>query len=174
MAQSPTAQRKRTGTSPAAARRKTERKDDATRGSAAASARTQSAAAKSAPHARDGHGGAAHRVAGLVHHTAHATVPIPYLTPADLAATARTAVSHLPTHLPSAVPTGRPGPAPRPAGHPSRERLALYGGLGALAVAGAVEWPVALAIGAATAVARSGRHEAEPARERTPHGKRAG
>jgi hypothetical protein len=66
-------------------------------------------------------------------HTAHTDLPIPYFTPGDLTANAHAITSHLP---------------------PPRQ-LALYGGLGALALAGAVDWPVALAIGAATAVARS-------------------
>ncbi|WNM29294.1 hypothetical protein RKE30_02215 [Streptomyces sp. Li-HN-5-11] len=39
---------------------------------------------------------------------------------------------------------------------PTRD-LAFYGGLGALAVAGALEWPVALAIGGATWLVRSRR-----------------
>jgi hypothetical protein len=37
---------------------------------------------------------------------------------------------------------------------PERERLVYYAGLGALAVAEVVEWPVALAIGVGTEVAR--------------------
>jgi hypothetical protein len=119
---------------------------------------TRSTAAKGghATHAHNGHGGDGQHVAGLAHHTAHATVPIPYLTPSDMAATARTAASHLPAAVPGRLPSGV---ASRLPGLPSRERLALYGGLGALAVAGAVDWPVALAIGAATAVARAGRQE---------------
>ncbi|MFE2431506.1 hypothetical protein ACFXJ5_32805 [Streptomyces sp. NPDC059373] len=68
-------------------------------------------------------------------HTAHTDVPIPYFTPGDLTANAHVITSHLP-----------PLPPPR--------QLAFYGGLGALALAGAVDWPVALAIGAATVVAR--------------------
>ncbi|MFF1603216.1 hypothetical protein ACFVYV_38090 [Streptomyces mirabilis] len=35
----------------------------------------------------------------------------------------------------------------------------FYGGLGALTVAGALEWPVALAVGGATWLLRSGQQE---------------
>jgi hypothetical protein len=76
-------------------------------------------------------------------HTAHPSVPIPYVTPRDVTAGVRAAGSKL-----SSMP-----PLPPP------KRLAFYGGLGALAVFGAVDWPVAVAIGAATVVARSGRKE---------------
>jgi hypothetical protein len=37
---------------------------------------------------------------------------------------------------------------------PPRDQLALYGGLGAAAALGVLDWPVAIAVGAATAVAR--------------------
>jgi hypothetical protein len=78
---------------------------------------------------------------GVRMHTLHAELPIPYLTPDDISANARTAGAKL----------SPPMPPPK--------RLAFYGGLGALAVFGAVDWPVAVAIGAATMVARSGRHD---------------
>jgi hypothetical protein len=42
---------------------------------------------------------------------------------------------------------------------PPPERLAYYGGLGALAVAGVVSWPVAAAIGVGTVIAQRGRAE---------------
>jgi hypothetical protein len=77
-------------------------------------------------------------------HTVHADLPIPYFTPRDITANAHVVTSHLPA--PSAMPPPR--------------TLAFYGGLGALALAGAVDWPVALAIGAATVVAR-GKGEKE-------------
>jgi hypothetical protein len=41
---------------------------------------------------------------------------------------------------------------------PPPKRLAFYGGLGALAVVGALDWPVAVAIGAAAAVARGSKN----------------
>lgn len=74
---------------------------------------------------------------GLRMHTLDIDAPlhIPYFTPGDVLDNARTATSWLP-------------PLP-----PARE-LAFYGGLGALAVAGALEWPVAVAIGGATLVVR--------------------
>ncbi|MBL3671350.1 hypothetical protein JL475_36710 [Streptomyces sp. M2CJ-2] len=62
--------------------------------------------------------------------TAHARVPIPYVTPGDMFSTARPATSIL----------------------PSPRRLAFYGLLGAMAVVEAVEWPIAVAVGAATEV----------------------
>jgi hypothetical protein len=37
---------------------------------------------------------------------------------------------------------------------PPRDQLALYGGLGAAAALGVLDWPVAIAVGAGTAVAR--------------------
>lgn len=76
-------------------------------------------------------------------HTAHASIPVPYVTKGDLSANVRAAGAVLPDIRP-----------------PSPERAAFYAGLGALAVLGAVEWPVAAAIGAATVVAHRGRHEA--------------
>jgi hypothetical protein len=87
-------------------------------------------------------------------HTAHPRVPIPYVTPGDMMTNARTVASAI----------------------PSPRRLAFYGGLGALAIFGALEWPVAAAIGAATEVIareRGERHEramasGTPGEERTP------
>ncbi|MFI9603228.1 hypothetical protein ACWEQ7_09070 [Streptomyces sp. NPDC004069] len=54
--------------------------------------------------------------------------------------------------------------APVPMPHVSLEKvttrdLVFYGGLGALAVAGVLEWPVALAVGGATWLVRSRRKE---------------
>lgn len=67
-------------------------------------------------------------------HTAHPRVPIPYVTPGDMF-------------------TGARGGARAVAGLlPSPRRLAYYGILGGMAVAGALEWPVAIAVGAATEV----------------------
>jgi hypothetical protein len=63
-------------------------------------------------------------------HTAHPRVPIPYVTPGDMLTGARAATSRL----------------------PSPRRLAFYGLLGGMAVAGALEWPIAVAVGAATEV----------------------
>lgn len=67
-------------------------------------------------------------------HTAHPRVPIPYVTPGDMFAGARTGARAATGLLPS----------PR--------KLAYYGILGGMAVAGALEWPVAVAVGAATEV----------------------
>ncbi|MGW4031634.1 hypothetical protein ACWEFL_20355 [Streptomyces sp. NPDC004838] len=72
--------------------------------------------------------------------TLHPSVPIPYLTREEMTSTARTATSRL---------TEKP---------PAKD-LAFYGGLGALTVAGALEWPVAVAVGGATWLLRSGRKE---------------
>ncbi|MFF7970780.1 hypothetical protein [Streptomyces sp. NPDC007905] len=67
---------------------------------------------------------------------------------------------HTRTFHPS-VPIPYPSVENLPAGLdkvPARD-LVFYGGLGALAVAGALEWPIALAIGGATWVVRSRRKE---------------
>lgn len=73
----------------------------------------------------------------------HAPVHIPYLTPGDVVANTQAMTSRLPTR-----------------------DLLFYGGLGALAVAGALDWPVALAIGGATAILRGqGRGEAKERQE---------
>jgi hypothetical protein len=83
-------------------------------------------------------------------HRAHPTLP--YMTAGDLKASAQAMTSRLPSlprqdRLPS---------------FPGRDLL-FYGGLGALTVAGALEWPVALAIGGATYVLRGrGRKETQP------------
>lgn len=68
-------------------------------------------------------------------HTVHSYLPIPYFTPSDVAHNTRAVASWLP---------------PMP---PARDAV-FYGGLGALAVAGALQWPVAVAIGGATMVLR--------------------
>ncbi|GCB49671.1 hypothetical protein SNL152K_7013 [Streptomyces sp. NL15-2K] len=70
-------------------------------------------------------------VGKVVHlHTAHPRVPIPYVTPGDLFTGARRSTAAL----------------------PSPRKMAYYGLLGGMAVAGALEWPIAVAIGAATEV----------------------
>ncbi|CAL9674254.1 hypothetical protein SUDANB105_07755 [Streptomyces sp. enrichment culture] len=67
-------------------------------------------------------------------HTAHPRVPIPYVTPGDMFRDMRTATSTATSLLPS----------PR--------KLAFYGALGAMAAVEILEWPIALAVGAATEV----------------------
>ncbi|GGX85140.1 hypothetical protein [Streptomyces minutiscleroticus] len=91
---------------------------------------------------------------GLSVHTldVHAPLHVPYFTPQDVVNNARTASRWLP-------------PLP-----PTRD-VVFYGGLGALAVAGALEWPVALAVGGATALLRrSGQRggQGEAAEEHEP------
>ncbi|POX42268.1 hypothetical protein C3486_05915 [Streptomyces sp. Ru73] len=83
-------------------------------------------------------------------HTLDVRAPlhVPYLTPGDVVNNARTATGWLP-------------PLP-----PARE-LVYYGGLGALAVAGALEWPVALAVGGATVLIQRSRRQ-EPAERAQP------
>ncbi|WP_189856692.1 hypothetical protein [Streptomyces poonensis] len=75
----------------------------------------------------------------------HAPVRIPYFTAGDVVANTRTLTSRL------------------PAGD-----VLFYGGLGALALAGALEWPVALAIGGATAVLRGRGKEEGMERQEEP------
>lgn len=88
-----------------------------------------------------------HHGGRVVHlHTAHPRVPIPYVTPGDMFTNARTATATATSLLPS----------PR--------RLAFYGLLGGMTVAGAMAWPVAVAVGAATEVItreQSARHRQE-------------
>lgn len=67
-------------------------------------------------------------------HTAHPRVPIPYVTPGDMFTGARGGARAVTGLLPS----------PR--------KLAYYGILGGMAAAGVLEWPVAIAVGAATEV----------------------
>ena len=85
---------------------------------------------------------------GMRVHTVQAKVPIPYLTPQDVAANVRAIGAKLP-------------------GTPGRKAL-LYGGLGVAALAGVIDWPVAVAIGAATVLARGRKkdEETEKAEER--------
>jgi hypothetical protein len=42
---------------------------------------------------------------------------------------------------------------------PPRNRLLYYGGLGVAAVVGAIEWPVAIAVGAGLEIAQRSRQE---------------
>jgi hypothetical protein len=82
-------------------------------------------------------------------HTAHPRVPIPYVTPGDMFTGARSAASWL------------PGP----------RKLAFYGMLGGMAALEVLEWPVAVAIGAATEVItreQTQRQRAEQARRERP------
>ena len=69
--------------------------------------------------------------------TFHPSVPIPYISLEKLPA----GLEKVPVTLEKM---------------PTRD-MAFYGGLGALAVAGALEWPIALAIGGATWLVRSRR-----------------
>lgn len=85
----------------------------------------------------------AHEGAGLHLHTrtVHPALTIPYITRGDVTTTAKAATSRM-------------------SGAPLTKDLVFYGGLGAMAVAGALEWPVALAVGGATYLLRGGRtHE---------------
>lgn len=79
--------------------------------------------------------------AGLHLHTRtfHPPVPVPYLS-----------LEKMPAGLDK---------VPGKLEHMPGRDLAFYGGLGALTVAGALEWPVALAIGGATWLLRSRRRE---------------
>ncbi|NGO43123.1 hypothetical protein [Streptomyces ureilyticus] len=87
----------------------------------------------------------------VVHlHTAHANVPIPYVTPGDAFSkvrlpsvrTATSAAASVATTATSAVTSLLPSP----------RKLAFYGVLGGMTAAGAIGWPVAVAVGAATEV----------------------
>jgi hypothetical protein len=80
----------------------------------------------------------AHEGAGLHLHTrtVHPSLTIPYITREDVTSTARAAGSRVP-------------------GVRSGKDLAFYGGLAAMAALGALEWPVAVAVGGATWLVRS-------------------
>jgi hypothetical protein len=82
----------------------------------------------------------AHEGAGLHLHTrtVHPSLRIPYITRDDVTSTARAATSRVP-------------------GVASGKDLVFYGGLTAMAAVGVLEWPVALAVGGATWMVRSGR-----------------
>ncbi|MFF7264305.1 hypothetical protein ACFZCL_29085 [Streptomyces sp. NPDC008159] len=71
-------------------------------------------------------------------HTAHPRVPIPYVTPGDMFSGTRRATSSVASTATSLLPSTR--------------KLAFYGLLGGMTVAGAMAWPVAVAVGAATEV----------------------
>ncbi|MGN9762218.1 hypothetical protein [Streptomyces sp. SD31] len=90
----------------------------------------------------------------VVHlHTAHPRVPIPYVTPGDMFSGARKATSTAASTVTSLLPTPR--------------RLAFYGILGGMTAAGAMAWPVAVAVGAATEVItreQSARHQQDHVR----------
>ncbi|GLX99377.1 hypothetical protein [Herbidospora sp. NBRC 101105] len=81
-------------------------------------------------------------------------------------------------HLPH-MDKGQAGHAMRRAAKStSAQQVVYYGGLGALAAVGVIEWPIAAAIGVGTLIAarakgaaktdRSAAKQAPPARERTP------
>jgi hypothetical protein len=53
---------------------------------------------------------------------------------------------------------------------PSTTQVLYYGGLGALAVGGMIDWPVALAVGAGTLVAQRARRGHEPETAGMPQG----
>jgi hypothetical protein len=93
----------------------------------------------------------AHEGGGLHLHTRtlHPSLKVPYFTREDVTSTAKAARSRVP-------------------GVTSGKDLAFYGGLAAMAAMGALEWPVALAVGGATWLVRSsGARErgTEPAAE---------
>ncbi|MFI6932001.1 hypothetical protein [Streptomyces sp. NPDC050287] len=67
-------------------------------------------------------------------------MPIPYIARDDAVGSSREATSRMP-------------------GMPSAKDAVFYGGLGAMAVAGALEWPVALAVGGATWLLRGRKTE---------------
>ena len=76
----------------------------------------------------------------VVHlHTAHASVPIPYVTPGDAFSKIR-------------LPSVRTATSAATSLLPSPRKLAFYGVLGGMTAAGAIGWPVAVAVGAATEV----------------------
>ncbi|MGW0712943.1 hypothetical protein ACWD4G_44675 [Streptomyces sp. NPDC002643] len=92
--------------------------------------------ATAAPSAQESHESSGGKVLHM--HTAHPRMSIPYVTPGDMFTGARGAARE----------------AVRGAGGllPSPRKLAFYGLLGGMTAAGAMAWPVAVAMGAATEV----------------------
>ncbi|WP_369270562.1 hypothetical protein AB5J55_11475 [Streptomyces sp. R11] len=96
-------------------------------------------------------GGEKHTGGKVMHlHTAHPRVPIPYVTPGDMFSRdmlsgARKATSTATSAAASTASTAM-------AMLPSPRKLAFYGVLGGMTAAGAMAWPVAVAVGAATEV----------------------
>ncbi|GAB2975912.1 hypothetical protein GCM10023080_045580 [Streptomyces pseudoechinosporeus] len=87
----------------------------------------------------------------VVHlHTAHATVPIPYVTPGDAFSKIRLPNVRTATSAAASVATTATSAATSLL--PSPRKLAFYGVLGGMTAAGAIGWPVAVAVGAATEV----------------------
>jgi hypothetical protein len=113
--------------------------------------RTQSTRSHTARvQARQEKAGETHPDGGGIHlhtRTFRPPVPIPYLSLEKLPARLEKLPARL-ENLPARVEN-----------LPTRD-LVFYGGLGALAVAGALEWPIALAVGGATWLVRSRRKEA--------------
>ncbi|MFE6171632.1 hypothetical protein [Streptomyces sp. NPDC056464] len=99
----------------------------------------------------------------VVHlHTAHPRVPIPYVTPGDMFTGARKATSSVASTAAATATSALPTP----------RRLAFYGVLGGMTIAGAMAWPVAFAVGAATEVItreQSDRHRRQHERMDREH-----
>lgn len=121
---------------------RTEAAGTGTAGTEAAQAAPTTAQAQAAPEQRRAEAAPdqeRHAGGKLLHmHTAHPQVSIPYVTPGDLFTVARQGA-----RVGARAATSRL-PAPR--------KLAYYGLLGGMTAAGVMEWPVALAVGAATEV----------------------
>ncbi|WP_328772181.1 hypothetical protein [Streptomyces sp. NBC_00286] len=87
----------------------------------------------------------------VVHlHTAHANIPIPYVTPGDAFSKIRLPNVRTATSAAASVATTATSAATSLL--PSPRKLAFYGVLGGMTAAGAIGWPVAVAVGAATEV----------------------
>jgi hypothetical protein len=87
----------------------------------------------------------------VVHlHTAHANIPIPYVTPGDAFSKIRLPSARTATSAAASVATTATSAATSLL--PSPRKLAFYGVLGGMTAAGAIAWPVAVAVGAATEV----------------------
>ncbi|MER5222733.1 hypothetical protein [Streptomyces flaveus] len=87
----------------------------------------------------------------VVHmHTAHAKIPIPYVTPGD--AFSKIRVPNVRTATSAAASVATTATSAATSLLPSPRKLAFYGVLGGMTAAGAIGWPVAVAVGAATEV----------------------
>ncbi|GAT85251.1 hypothetical protein STXM2123_5952 [Streptomyces sp. F-3] len=114
----------------------------------------------------EGKAGEAHPDGGGIHlrtRTFHLPVPIPYISLKKMPAR----LGDLPARLEDLPARLEQVPA-RLEQVPTRD-LVFYGGLGALAVAGALDWPVALAVGGATWLVRSRQKDGKKGRRKEQH-----
>ncbi|WP_433462012.1 hypothetical protein [Spirillospora sp. CA-128828] len=95
--------------------------------------------------------------------TAHRTATVPLVTPHLTLHKVQVPTPNLPVSGDEMMAAGKAVTSFLP----PPDRLAYYTGLGALAVFGVIEWPVAAAIGAGVAIAKRAGHSGERRHEQT-------